>query len=478
MTMFSSFFSRKSPSGRSAGHRRRSNLFSPEPLEDRRLLSAGGLFHGMPFGYAAWLGPFAMAHRNAPAIGISNASVSSAQTTATTATSTSTSVAASWATSPANPTYGEQVALTATVTGGATRGKVEFYDAGVAIGSAWLDSSGLATLNVNDLAVGDHSITATYLGNTDFSTSTSDTSADLTVDAASTYTLLATSGNPAAPGDPLTLTARITGAPTTNTATNSDDDGGGGCGGHFGFGSQAALPTGTVDFQATDVNNPDASPIDLGSAKVVNGVATLPVSTDTGTSGPGSLAPGDYTITAVYTPASTETNYTGSTSASVAQSVSSTLAATRTRVTMSPSYGLSAGDAVTYTVTVKAKNSSSTSATPTGTVTFVDAVTGLPLTGTDSSNPNPVTLVDGTAAFATTYTTDPIIVTYTPDTSTGTGSDTYASSQVILPLFGREGRGFGHWGRDSGEGDFGCNPQDMAVQNFMANFRGFDHFWR
>jgi hypothetical protein len=418
-----------------------------EPLEDRRLLSAAPLHHGTEFGRAASLamGSSALAGQHAGAAATTKALTLSAQASTTTAAATTTTVAVSSATS----TYGEQIALTATVTTSGTGtlgGKVQFYDGSVAIGTVRLNGSGVATLDLKNLSVGAHSITATYLGNANFITSTSGTPATLTVAAASTFTLVTTSGNPVAPGSTLTLAAHILGVPTAGG--NAE----GGCGYLGGFGSQASLPTGTVDFQAKDAGG---TVTDLGSAEVTNGVAKLSTS---------SLAAGDYTITATFTPG--DGNYTASTSQAVAQSVSSTLSATAIRVSMSPSHGLAAGDAVTYTVTVKAKGGSSTSTTPSGTVTFVDAVTGVALTG------SPVTLTNGAATLSTTYTTDPIIVTYTPDTTTGSGSDTYASSQVILPLFG----GRGHGERSFGGGQFGGNPHDLAMQSFINGFHGFADF--
>jgi hypothetical protein len=147
----------------------------------------------------------------------------------------------------------------------------------------------------------------------------------------------------------------------------------------------------------------------------------------------------------------------------VAESVSSTLSATTIRVSMSPRHGLANGDAVTYTVTVKAKDANSDSTTPSGTVTFIDAVTGVALSG------SPVTLSNGTATLSTTYTTDPIIVTYTPDAAAGSGSDTYAGSQTILPLAAE--RGHGGWGFGGGHG--GGNPHDAALQSFLGDFDRF-----
>jgi large repetitive protein len=447
--MFLDLFSGKQRTGKPADSSRRSRCLSVEPLEDRRLLSAAALHHVATHSRVASLASAVVAGHHATSTATTKAAASSAQTSTTTAAAaaTTTTVAVSSATS----TYSQQVTLTATVTTSGTgtlKGKVQFFDAGVAIGTVSLNSSGLATLKLSSLSVGDHTITATYLGNASFTTSTSTTPATLTVAAATTYTVVTTSANPIAPDDTLTLTARVLTAPT---GTNTEGDGHeGGCGFRGESGSRASLPTGTINFQATDA---DGAVIDLGSAQVTNGVAKLSVS---------SLTDGNYTITATYTPG--DGNYTASTSQAVSQSVSSTLSATAIRVSMSPDGGLAAGDAVTYTVTVEAKGSDDTSAAPTGTITFIDAVTGLALTE------SPITLTDGTATFSTTFTTNPIIVTYTPD---ATSSETYASSQVTLPLFeGRrhEGRGFGP---GPGEGPSGNHRHDMALQSFMDNFDGF-----
>ncbi len=441
--MFSDLFPQRQPTSRSAGVRRSRGL-SIEPLEDRRLLSVAFLQHTTVLAPVASKVAFVAAGHLAGAAVTAKAPASTHATTAV-AAATTTTVAVSSGTS----TYGDQVALTATVTTSGTgtlSGKVQFFDDGVAIGAARLNSSGVATLKLGNLAVGDHSITATYLGNSSFATSTSAAAATLTVSAASTFTLLATSAGLVAPDGTLTLLARVSGVPS---ASGSGEGGPGPCGE---FGSQATLPTGTVDFTATDANG---NVTDLGPAKVTNGIATLSTS---------SLPAGNYTITATFTPG--DGNYTTSTSQAVAVSVSSTLSATTIHVSMSPSNGVATGDAVTYTVTVKAKGSSSTATTPTGTVTFVDAVTGVALTG------SPVTLTDGTATLSTTFTTDPIIVTFTPDTTTGSGSDTYAGSQTILPLFTE--RGHGGWGFGGGPG--GGNPHDSALQSFVNDIHDFPHF--
>ena len=83
-------------------------------------------------------------------------------------------------TSSPNPsTFGQAVTFTATVTGqrgfykGTPTGTVSFYDGTTNIGNSNLNSGGVATLTTSTLAVGTHSMTATYNGDTNFASSTS-----------------------------------------------------------------------------------------------------------------------------------------------------------------------------------------------------------------------------------------------------------------------------------------------------------------
>jgi hypothetical protein len=71
--------------------------------------------------------------------------------------------------SPANPSqYGQQVAITATVTNGGVAGtptgNVTFFDGGSPVDVVVLDQSGQATFRTSTLSVGSHSITASYEG--------------------------------------------------------------------------------------------------------------------------------------------------------------------------------------------------------------------------------------------------------------------------------------------------------------------------
>src|SRR5262249_59035966 len=71
-------------------------------------------------------------------------------------------------TSSVNPSEcGQPVGFTAAVSDGGAgtpTGKVTFLDGGGPIGSAILDQNGQATFTISTLAVGSHSITASYEG--------------------------------------------------------------------------------------------------------------------------------------------------------------------------------------------------------------------------------------------------------------------------------------------------------------------------
>ena len=117
---------------------------------------------------------------------ISN-SVSLAATQITTSALLSTNTSA--------PTYGQQVVLTATLqtlppnVGSLTpTGTVTFFDGGTAIAPTASVSGGVATLNITSLAVGTHSITASYSGDTNFLASPATAPLSITVSNTPTIT--------------------------------------------------------------------------------------------------------------------------------------------------------------------------------------------------------------------------------------------------------------------------------------------------
>jgi len=159
-----------------------------------------------------------------------------------------------------NPSiYGQKVTFTATVapTGTITpTGKVKFTWSRFTIGSATLDSSGVATLTKSKLNADTYPLTAVYSGDANNPPSTSAVLNQVVQQAASSATLTS-SPNPSAQGQAVTFTAKIT--------------------------SSTVKPTGPVTFTAGKTV--------LGTAQLSGGKATLTVS---------SLAVGSTKVTVTY----------------------------------------------------------------------------------------------------------------------------------------------------------------------------------
>jgi hypothetical protein len=122
-----------------------------------------------------------------------------------------------------NPSnYGESVTFTATVTPSTATGTVEFLTAPRGGGGT---ERGRRTIGTSSLAVGNHSVAATYHGDSNFAASTSAALAQ-TVNASTltpTATTLSSSSNPSTVGQLVTLTAIVspssgTGVPTGTVA--------------------------------------------------------------------------------------------------------------------------------------------------------------------------------------------------------------------------------------------------------------------
>ena len=159
-----------------------------------------------------------------------------------------------------NPsTYGQKVTWTATVTPSGSlipTGKVQFRWGIYTIGSATLDSSGVATLTKSNLNAGAFPLTAVYMGDTANSGSTSAVLNQVVLQATSSARL-ASSLNPSAQGQAVTFTATIS--------------------------SPTVVPTGPVTFRVgTTV---------LGTSQLSGGKAKFTIST---------LAVGSTRVTATY----------------------------------------------------------------------------------------------------------------------------------------------------------------------------------
>src|SRR6266516_2032744 len=230
-----------------------------------------------------------------------NGSTSAVLTQTVNKASTTTTVASS-----ANPSvFGQSVTFTATVApvapgAGSPSGAVNFLDGTITIGSGTLSASSpfVATFTTSSLAVGSHSITASYAGNSNFSGSTSATLTQ-TVNPVTGVTMTTTiqnSANVAVTSIVLVTsvhdTATLFGQSVTFTATVTGS-------------TTVATPTGTVQFK-------DGTTV-LATISVTTtaGVTTATFTTST-------LAVGSHSITATY---SGDTNFTGSTSAVLTQTV-------------------------------------------------------------------------------------------------------------------------------------------------------------
>jgi hypothetical protein len=234
-------------------------------------------------------------------------------------------------TSPTTSVKGQDVTLTATVSGagGPPTGDVTFKDGSTTLGTGTLNAFGVAELHTTGLGVGSHTITAQYAGDANFGPSTN--SSTQVVSKASTTTGVESSANPSAHGQSVTFTATVAAvAPGTGTpaGTVTFEDGG------------TQIGSGTVD----------------GAGKATFTTAALGV--------------GDHTIVARY---GGNTNYATSDGALASgQTVDKATSSTSVSASDNPSVR---GQSVTFTATVAAVAPGT--GTPDGTVTFMDGSTNL-----------------------------------------------------------------------------------------------------
>ncbi len=187
---------------------------------------------------------------------------------------------------PSSPTFGQQVAISATVSnldvpGTLPKGAVVFKVDGVALGVPVAVVAGVASTQTTGLAVGTRALTAVYQpASSSFVTSTSPGVAIEVFPAATTTSLSTTPSGSGALGSPVTLTAAV----ANNLAS-------------------ATIPTGQVQFLVDGVAS--GSPVALSAG----GASTSLV-----------LASGDRVLGATYLP-SASGSFLGSTSPDVAFSV-------------------------------------------------------------------------------------------------------------------------------------------------------------
>jgi len=238
--------------------------------------------------------------------------------------------------------YGTSVILTSTVAGGGLTptGGVTFYDGSAKLGAGTLNSSGVVTYATNALSIGSHSITASYTGDSNYSTGTS-ASLMLTINKSAPAAILTAPANPVLDGAQVAFAATLTGG--------------------------GAEPTGIVTFfDGTTA---------LGTGTLSKGIATYVTS---------ALSIGSHSITAYY---GGDGNYTSVTSEASVVQISQVIIAVPAPSPVSP------GAQTTATATLSAGNTYS------GTMNMTCTLTGSPAGAQNlpvcNLNPASVTVTSG-----------------------------------------------------------------------------------
>ncbi|MFM2071486.1 MAG: hypothetical protein RLZZ623_1749, partial [Actinomycetota bacterium] len=249
-------------------------------------------------------------------------------------------------------TYGRTVTLNARVVRavpngpGLPTGSIEFRDGTTVLGTVAVDATGRAAFTITTpLAVGSHALTAVYLSDAVFGSSTGSVTQAITK--ATSATVVTSNRQPSVFGQSVTFTARVTGT---------------------------VVPDGTVQFMVDGVAS--GAPVTLDAT----GRATLALST---------LTVGNHAVVAQYLGSP---NFLASNSATLTQTVNR--AASRTVVTTSGTPA-NAGTNVTFTATVSAV-APGAGVPATGTIVFT--IDGVAVSG-------PVTLTAGTATYSTSTLT-------------------------------------------------------------------------
>jgi predicted thioesterase len=278
---------------------------------------------------------------------------------------TAVSSTATLAVGPNPTTFGTAVTMTETipvVNGTPATGTVTFSNNGAVIGTGAINAQGVATFTTTTLPVGTDPITASYPGNTTYNPVNSGPVNEV-VNKANGPDTLAVNPDPAVFGTTVTITDTV---PTVG----------------------GVAPTGTVTF----TNNGTT----IGTAPIINGVATLTTTT---------LPVGSDPISGAY---GGDGNYAPITAGPVNEIITTGNTTPVLGATPNPT---TFGTPVTITESIPGING----VTPTGTVNFFDNGTAI---GTGTVTNGVATLVTSTLPIGT----DPITATYSGDKNYGTAN--------------------------------------------------------
>ena len=271
-------------------------------------------------------------------------------------------------------TYGTSTTFTDTLTfssGTAPTGAVTFYVDGVVYGVAQTITNNMASITVPSLSGGPHTVSAVYVGDTNFLGSTGTLTLTVAPNAGTSLTLT--------PNSPLVTN----GTQLLFTAT-------------IGF-AGPANPTGNVNFTIDGVfaGTATAQALNMGGVGAIYGTSLL--------------APGSHTIIASY---AGDKNYAAATSGSINVTVVGPYTFT---LTTPQSSTIVLGAPVTFTVTLTPSNGAPT---PTGTITYA----------VDGGMPTTVFLANGTVSFTLSKLSimkHVVYVTYNGDTYDMPQTQTY-----------------------------------------------------
>jgi hypothetical protein len=288
--------------------------------------------------------------------------------------------------------FGQAVIFTASISvpvAGTPTGTVQFQIDGGNVGSpVTVSTSGggtIAIFSIATLAVGNHTIIASYSGDGTFASSSGALTGGQTINKAATSVIVRSTASASVSGQTVTFTATIS-VPLPGAGT----------------------PTGTVQFQIDDSNV--GSPVAVSTSA---GVTTASFSI-------AAQAVGTHTLTASYSGSS---NFAGG-SASMTQTVNK--ASTSIVITSSASPSVF-GQTVTFTATISVLAPGS--GTPSGTV-------GFQIDGSNSGNPVSVNTSGGitTASFSTTTLTvgtHTVTVSYSGDGNFASSTGTLSDGQIV-----------------------------------------------